>query len=69
MFVSRPWFWFYENFVGVEFDDDDEIHYIQGAEDYDEPINGTYHVIMRGTDHASFGSLKELKNFVKEYEE
>ena len=68
MFAARPWFWFYENFVNVELDDE-EVQYIQGAIEYEEPEGGSYHVIMNGVEHTSFESLKELKKFVKEYEE
>ena len=67
LYVARPWFWFYQNFVDTELEQE-EIRYIQGAIE-EEPEEDTYHVILRGTEHHSFESLQELKRFIKEYEE
>ena len=71
LFAATPWFWFYENFVVEDADDesDDTIRYIHGQTDLEQELQKSYHVIMDGVNHTSFSSLNEMKRFVREYEE
>ena len=75
IFATRPWFWFYENFIAPQYEtysvyDEDELAYLEEqlgwTDKPDDAPDRWHHIIIEGK-HYAFETVEAAKKFMKEY--